>query len=126
MQSKISRRSIVKGGLIAGALLPTIGLVSRDADAAALPPLDPKDPSAAALHFATDATKVVAASNPTYKPTQKCSNCAQYQGKAGDATRGLQYICRQERACGRLVHGLGSKERLIAATSTGVTVRRGG
>jgi hypothetical protein len=88
MQSKISRRSIVKGGLIAGALLPTIGLVPRNAAAAALPPLDPKDPSAAALHFATDATKVVAASNPTYKPTQKCSNCAQYQGKAGDASAG--------------------------------------
>jgi len=88
MQSKISRRSIVKGGLIAGALLPTIGLVPRAADAAALAPLDPKDPSAAALHFTADATKVVAASNPTYKPTQKCSNCAQYQGKAADATAG--------------------------------------
>ena len=43
---------------------------------------------AAALHFVTDATKVVAASNPTYKPTQKCGNCAQYQGKAGDAAAG--------------------------------------
>jgi hypothetical protein len=89
MQSKISRRSIVKGGLIAGALLPAIGLVARDAAAAGpLPPLDPKDPSAAALHFVPDATKVVAAANPTYKPTQKCSNCAQFQGKPGDATGG--------------------------------------
>jgi len=88
MQSKISRRSIVKGGLIAGALLPAIGLVPRDVVAAALPPLDPKDPSAAALHFVADATKVVAAANPTYKPSQKCANCAQYQGKAGDASAG--------------------------------------
>jgi len=88
MQSKISRRSIVKGGLIAGALLPIIGLGARDAKAAALPPLDPKDPSAAALHFVTDATKVVAAANPTYKPTQKCGNCAQFQGTASDATAG--------------------------------------
>ena len=88
MQSKISRRSIVKGGLIAGALLPAIGLVPRRAVAAALPPLDPKDPSATALHFVPDATKVVAAANPTYKPTQKCGNCAQFQGKAGDASAG--------------------------------------
>jgi len=35
-----------------------------------------------------DATKVVAAANPTYKPTQKCANCAQFQGKPGDATGG--------------------------------------
>ena len=31
-------------------------------------------------------TKVNAAANPTYKPTQKCGNCAQFQGKAGDAS----------------------------------------
>jgi hypothetical protein len=88
MQSKISRRAIVKGGLIAGAFIPAIGLMSGTADAAALAPLDPKDPTAAALGFVTDATKVDAAANATYKPTQKCSNCAQYQGKAGDATAG--------------------------------------
>ena len=55
---------------------------------AALPALDPKDPTATALGFVPDATKVDAAANPTYKPTQKCSNCAQYQGKPGDATAG--------------------------------------
>jgi hypothetical protein len=86
MQSKmISRRAVVKGGLIAGAFLPAMGLVV-DAAAAGLPPLDPKDPTAVALGFITDATKVDAAANATYKPTQKCSNCAQYQGKAGEAT----------------------------------------
>jgi hypothetical protein len=86
MQSKISRRAVVKGGLIAGALIPAMGLVVDSAAAAGLPPLDPKDPTAVALGFVPDATKVDAAANATYKPTQKCGNCAQYQGKAGEAT----------------------------------------
>jgi hypothetical protein len=83
---KISRRAIVKSGLIAGALLPTVGLVSREASAAALPPLDPNDPTAKALGFVNDATKVDAKKYPTYKSTQKCANCAQFQGKPGEAT----------------------------------------
>ena len=42
--------------------------------------------TAKALGFVTDAGKVDAAANPTYKPTQKCATCAQFQGKAGDAS----------------------------------------
>lgn len=85
MQRKISRRALVKRGLIAGAFIPAMGFAARSG-AAALPALDPKDPTAQALGFVNDATKVDAAANATYKPTQKCSNCAQYQGKPGDAT----------------------------------------
>jgi hypothetical protein len=88
MQNKISRRAIVKGGLIAGAFIPAIGLMANTAAAAGLPPLDPKDPTAQALGFTTDATKVDAAANPTYKSTQKCGTCAQFQGKAGDTSGG--------------------------------------
>ena len=88
MQSKISRRAIIKGGLIAGALIPAIGLMANTAAAAGLPPLDPSDPTAQAVGFVTDTTKVNAAAYATYKPTQKCNNCAQYQGKASDATAG--------------------------------------
>ncbi len=88
MQSKITRRSIVKGGLIAGALIPTLGLIGNTANAAGLPPLDPNDPTAKALGFETDASKVNASANPTYKPSQKCDTCLQFQGKAGDATGG--------------------------------------
>src|SRR6202789_2281191 len=88
MQNKFSRRGIVKGGLIAGAISPAMVLTSGSAQAAALPPLDPKDPTAQALGFITDATKVDTAANPTYKHNQKCSSCAQYQGKAGDASGG--------------------------------------
>ena len=86
MQRKISRRSIVKGGLMAGAILPMAALVSRNAVAAALPPLDPNDPTAKALGFVTDGSKVDTKAYPTFKPTQKCGTCAQFQGKAGDAT----------------------------------------
>jgi hypothetical protein len=86
MQHKITRRSIVKHGLIAGALVPAFGLTGNPAGAATLPPLDPNDPTAKALGFVTDASKVDASANPTFKPTQKCSSCAQFQGKSGDAT----------------------------------------
>jgi hypothetical protein len=86
MQRKISRRSIVKGGLIAGAILPMAALMSRNATAAALPPLDPSDPTAKALGFVTDGSKVDSKAYPTFKPAQKCGTCAQFQGKAGDAS----------------------------------------
>jgi hypothetical protein len=88
MQSKISRRAIVKGGLIAGALIPAIGLIAETSSAAGLPALDPSDPTAKSLGFTTDASKVDAAANPTFKPAQKCGTCAQFLGKAGDASAG--------------------------------------
>jgi hypothetical protein len=88
MQRKISRRAIVKSGLIAGALVPAMGLIGNTADAAALTPLDENDPTAKALGYVGDASKVSASANPTFKPDQKCSTCAQYQGKASDATAG--------------------------------------
>jgi hypothetical protein len=88
MQNRISRRAMVKSGLIVGTLIPALGLIGNTAEAAALPPLDPNDPTAKALGFVTDASKVSASENPTYKPTQKCSTCAQFQGKAGDASAG--------------------------------------
>lgn len=88
MQHKISRRAIVKRGLLAGALVPAMGLIGNAAGAAGLAPLDPSDPTAKALGFVTDATKVDASANPTFKANQKCGTCAQFQGKAGDATAG--------------------------------------
>jgi High potential iron-sulfur protein len=83
MERKISRRVVVKNGLIASALLPIMGLVSRLALAAGLPALDPADPTAKSLGFVTDASKA-----PNAKPNQKCATCMQFQGKAGDADGG--------------------------------------
>ena len=88
MNKKLTRRFIVKSGLMAGALVPALGLLGTTARAAGLPPLDPSDPTASSLGFVTDATKVSAAANPTYKAGQKCGVCSQFQGKAGDASGG--------------------------------------
>lgn len=88
MQHKMSRRAMVKRSLLASALVPALGLIGRGAEAADLSPLDPNDPQAKALGFVSDATKVDASANPTYKAGQKCGTCAQFQGKAGDARGG--------------------------------------
>ena len=86
MQHKMTRRAMVKGSLIAGALVPALGLIGNSAQAADLTPLDAADPTAKALGFVADASKVSAASNPTYKAGSKCSTCAQYTGKPSDAS----------------------------------------
>ncbi len=88
MQHTISRRVLLKNGLIAGALLPAAQLMGgtmANADATAL---DANDPTAKALGFVSDTNKVDGTANPTHKPDQKCSNCAQYQGKLADAVGG--------------------------------------
>jgi hypothetical protein len=85
MDKKFTRRAIVKGGLMAGAMIPALGLVTEGARAADLTPLDPNDPVAKSLGFVNDSTKVDAAANPTHNATQKCGTCAQFGGKAGDA-----------------------------------------
>ena len=86
MKNIISRRAIVKTSLLAGLGIPVLGLAVQEARAADLTPLSESDPLAKSLNFVTDASKVNAAANPTYKSTQKCANCAQFQGKPGDAT----------------------------------------
>ena len=47
--------------------------------------LDEKDPQAVALGYVADTTKADAKKYPKHEATQMCSNCALYQGKAGDA-----------------------------------------
>jgi hypothetical protein len=88
MTRRLTRRAIMKGVVIGAGIAPVFGLIDRPASAEALPPLDPKDPTAAALGFVTDASKVSAAAFPTYKPGQRCGACAQFQGKPTDATGG--------------------------------------
>jgi hypothetical protein len=79
MQHKISRRALVKSGLIAGTLVPALGLLGNTAGAQTSTPLDPSDPTA---------SKVDATANPTYKAGQKCGTCAQFTGKAAATTGG--------------------------------------
>jgi len=72
----------------AGAAL--LDVVANTAAAqAALPKLDVNDPSAKALLYVEDASKVDK-TNPMaarFTPDQHCGNCSQIQGKAGDAYR---------------------------------------
>ena len=88
MRGKISRRLVLRGGPIASCMIPLLAWPIWNARAATLAPLDPGDPTAKALGFVVDSTKVNASANPTYKPMQKCGSCAQFQGKAGEATGG--------------------------------------
>ena len=87
MPYEISRRDLMKSAL-ASTLVPALGLIGKSSQAADLTPLDPNDPTAKALGFVTDAAKVDAAANPTFKAGQRCSACAQYQGTSTDATAG--------------------------------------
>lgn len=53
----------------------------------ALPELSETEPTAAALGYRADSTKVDAAKYPNHKPEQNCANCNLVQGNAGDALR---------------------------------------
>jgi len=55
------------------------------ARAADLAHADEKDPTATALGYKLDATKVDAKKYPTYKAGNVCGGCQFFQGKAGDA-----------------------------------------
>jgi hypothetical protein len=89
MRNRITRRAVIKSGLLAGTLVPVLGLIGNPASATPdLSPLDPKDPMAVTLGFCNDSTKVDAAANPPYAAEQKCANCQQFQGKPRDGRGG--------------------------------------
>jgi hypothetical protein len=84
-EPKISRRRLLKGALAGFAAVPAATLVAGSA--AAAEPLLETDQTAKSLAYVTDASKVNAKANPTYKPGQTCANCLQYSGKP-NATEG--------------------------------------
>jgi High potential iron-sulfur protein len=90
MQNIITRRVVVKAGLMVGAIAPSLALICTTASAvgADLPPLDPKDAAAVTLGFTNDSASVDAAANPTHATDQNCANCEQYLGKQKDAKGG--------------------------------------
>ena len=90
MQVKVTRRAVVKGALIAGAIVPTLELIGNSVPAAAADPpsLDPNDPNAVTLGFINDAGKVDAVANPTHTASQNCGNCEQFLGKPDDVRGG--------------------------------------
>jgi hypothetical protein len=74
MDRVITRRALVKGGLIAGALVPVAGLFISGAAYADLPALDPSDPAARGRDYVTKSAKSDA----------YCGNCSLYK-KTGDS-----------------------------------------
>ena len=82
---RISRRDLVAAVLPASAALLLVR--SASAQDAPLPHVDPADPTAVALGYVTDASKVDKAANPTFKDGSMCANCAQIMGNEGDEWR---------------------------------------
>ena len=76
MHGNITRRALMKGGLVGSALIPVAGLFINVAARGASQALDPNDPAAKTLGYVTQSTK----------PDASCAGCSQFQGKAGDAT----------------------------------------
>ncbi|SAL87691.1 high potential iron-sulfur protein [Caballeronia arvi] len=69
--------------ILAASVASTTGLSTESrADA---PVLSESDPTAQALGYKTDATKVDKTRFPRYEAGQTCANCQLYQGKAGSA-----------------------------------------
>ena len=86
MSHTMVRRDFLKRALASAAVIPALGGTGARADS--LTPLDPADPTAQALGFSVDASKVAASANPTFKAGQHCGVCAQYQGKSSDRGAG--------------------------------------
>ena len=77
---KTSRRTFLISSI---GVASTLAL-SRQAFADA-PKVSETDPTAVALGYKTDATKVDKAKFAKYAPGEECGNCSFYQGKATDA-----------------------------------------
>src|ERR1700730_15849988 len=75
MNRHMTRRALVRGGLIMGTLIPVTGLFINRVAFAASAALDPSDPTAKTLGYVTKSAKA----------DQQCANCAQFQGKSGES-----------------------------------------
>jgi hypothetical protein len=75
MKNLISRRSLIKHGLMAGAVAPALGLLANSVAFADNAMLDPADPAAKGLGYITKSAIA----------DQTCANCAQYKGAAGSS-----------------------------------------
>ena len=87
MSEFMTRREALVAALATAAGTLACAGAARAAADADKPHLAVNDPTAVALSYQEDGSKVDAKKFPTYKPDQRCSNCLQLQGKAGDAWR---------------------------------------
>lgn len=82
-----SRRRFFGQVAVTGVGLAVGVSVLNRADAQSLPELAETEPTAAALGYKADTTKVDAAKYPNHKPDQMCKNCNLVQGKDGEVLR---------------------------------------
>lgn len=82
-----SRRRFFGQVAVAGVGVAAGMAVVNQAQAQTLPELGEAEPTAAALGYHKDTTKVDAAKYPNHKPEQMCSKCNLVQGKDGEALR---------------------------------------
>jgi high potential iron-sulfur protein len=85
----MARRALLKAAVIGAVAVSVTGLAATAGAAdAALVPLTPADPTASALGYGEDTTKIDEKKYPLHKATQSCANCVQFKGKSGDARGG--------------------------------------
>lgn len=80
-----SRRSALTLMAAAGAAALGLRAGLSSAQGKQLPPVTDSDPTAKALGYTEDASKVDKSKFPSFKPGSQCANCNFFQGKAGDA-----------------------------------------
>ncbi|HEY3785372.1 MAG TPA: high-potential iron-sulfur protein [Steroidobacteraceae bacterium] len=80
-----SRRSVLTLMVAAGAAAFGLRPGLSSAQGKQLPHVTDSDPTAKALGYTEDASKVDKSKFPSYKPGAHCGNCNFFQGKAGDA-----------------------------------------
>jgi hypothetical protein len=90
MKTVFSRRTLVESALKAFPFFIALDFGIQSASAAALPPLDPNDPTAKALGYV----------NSSAKPDQKCATCAQYLGQSADPSGGCNIFAGKSVAAG--------------------------
>lgn len=89
---QLNRRKALGLGLnlALGAVALTSLTQAQAQDATTLPPVEADNPTAKALGYVEDASKVDAAKYKQHQAGQICDNCRLVQGKAGDARRPCQ------------------------------------
>jgi High potential iron-sulfur protein len=87
MSKHISRRHFLMSSGVALLVPMGLAMVANRVQAAELPHLEETDPTAAALGYKHDSSKVDAAKYPAHKPAQICGGCSLVQGTDAEAWR---------------------------------------
>ncbi len=93
--SQSNRRVFLMQVAACGSVLAAVGTAQAQAVK-----VDEKDPQAVALGYVSDTAKADSKKFPKHAKDQKCSGCALFQGKAGDAAGGCPLFGTKQVAAG--------------------------